>query len=182
MSRCLTERSIDHVVLERGEVAGSWRSQRWDSLRLLTPNWQCRLPGRTYDGEDPDGFMTCPQVANFIAAYATEISAPVQSGTTVTSVRRDNGGYRVTSDQGEWSCDAVVLATGAFNRPHLPALAAAVPSSVRTVTPLDYRKPDDLPEGGVLVVGASATGVQLAHEIRLSGRPVTLAVGEHVRG
>src|SRR4051795_7580415 len=112
MSRCLTERSIDHVVLERGEVAGSWRSKRWDSLRLLTPNWQCRLPGRTYDGEDPDGFMTCPQVANFIAEYATEISAPVQTGTTVTSVRRDNGGYRVTSDQGEWSCDAVVLATG----------------------------------------------------------------------
>ena len=182
MSRCLTDRSIDHVVLERGEIAGAWRDHRWDSLRLLTPNWQCRLPGRAYNGQEQDGFMTCREVADFIATYATDISAPVLTHTTVTSVRRDNGGYRVTSDQGEWECDAVVLASGAFNKPHVPAFAAAVPSSVRMITPFDYRNPDQLPDGGVLVVGASATGVQLAHEIQLSGRPVTLAVGEHVRG
>src|SRR3954451_178898 len=182
MSRCLTDRSIDHVLLERGEVAGSWRAQRWDSLRLLTPNWQCRLPGMSYDGDDPDGFMACSQVADFIASYATAISAPVQTGTSVTSVRQSNGGYHVTTDQGEWQCETVVLATGAFNKPHVPALADGVPSAVRMIAPLDYRNPDDLPDGGVLVVGASATGVQLAHEIQLSGRPVTLAVGEHVRG
>src|SRR3954451_2392430 len=120
MSRCLTDRSIDHVVLERSEVANSWRTERWDSLRLLTPNWQCRLPGYAYDGADPDGFMTMPEVTDFITNYAKMISAPVQSGPTVTSVRRTGGGYRVATDQGEWRCETVVLAAGAFNRPHVP--------------------------------------------------------------
>jgi putative flavoprotein involved in K+ transport len=182
MSCCLSDRSIDHVVLERSEVANSWRTERWDSLRLLTPNWQCRLPGYAYEGDDPDGFMTMPEVADFIADYAKRIDAPVQTGTTVTSVRRSDGGYRVTTDQGEWECLTVVLATGAFNVPRVPAVSEAVPSSVRCLTPIDYGNPNDLADGGVLVVGASATGVQIAHEIQCSGRPVTLAVGEHVRG
>ena len=182
MSRCLSDRGIDHVVLERSEVANSWRTERWDSLRLLTPNWQCRLPGHAYDGDDPDGFMTMPEVVEFVAGYAKRIAAPIQSGTTVTSVRHSNGGYTVTSDQGEWQCQTVVLATGAFNVPKLPALAEGVPSSVRTLTPTSYRNPHELSEGGVLVVGASASGVQIAQEIQQSGRAVTLAVGEHVRG
>ena len=100
----------------------------------------------------------------------------------MTSVRREEGGYRVTTDQGEWQCETVVLATGAFNVPRVPDFAEAVPASVATLTPMDYRNPGDLAEGGVLVVGASATGVQIADEIQRSGRPVTLAVGEHVRG
>ena len=104
MSRCLSDRSIDHVVLERSEVAHSWRTERWDSLRLLTPNWQCRLPGYEYSGDDPDGFMTMPEVVDFICDYAKLIAAPVSCGTTVTSVRRADGGYRVTTDQGEWRC------------------------------------------------------------------------------
>ena len=104
MSSCLSRRSIDHVVLERHEVANSWRTERWDSLRLLTPNWQCRLPGYSYDGSDPDGFMTMPEVVDFITDYATLIAAPVKSGTPVTSVRRSNGEYRVTTNQGEWQC------------------------------------------------------------------------------
>ena len=182
ISRCLADRSIDHVVLERSEVANSWRTERWDSLRLLTPNWQCRLPGHAYSGDDPDGFMTMPEVVEFITGYAKAIAAPVRTGTTVTSVRRTEDGYRVTTDHDEWDCSTVVLATGAFNRPHLPGFAAAVPESVRTLTPMEYRNPDELAEGGVLVVGASATGVQIAHEIQRSGRPVTVAVGEHVRG
>jgi putative flavoprotein involved in K+ transport len=182
MSRCLHDRSIDHVLLERGEVANSWTTERWDSLRLLTPNWQCRLPGWAYEGDDPDGFMTMPETIEFITAYAKEIAAPVQTGTTVTSVRRSGDGYRVTSDQGVWHCLTVVLATGAFNLPRVPAVAAAVPPSVTALTPMSYRNPDELADGGVLVVGASATGVQIAQEIQRSGRPVTLAVGEHVRG
>jgi len=182
MSRCLSDISVDHVVLERNEVANSWRTERWDSLRLLTPNWQCRLPGYAYIGDDPDGFMTMPEVVEFITGYAKDIAAPVQTGTTVTSVRRTDGGYVVTSDQDEWHCLTVVLATGAFNVPRVPAFAEAVPASVATLTPLEYRNPDQLAEGGVLVVGASATGVQIAREIQRSGRPVTLAVGEHVRG
>ena len=182
MSRCLADRSIDHVVLERGEVANSWRTERWDSLRLLTPNWQCRLPGYTYRGDDPDGFMPATEVVDFIAAYAKDNAAPDHTGTTVTSVRRTDGGYCVTSDQDEWLCQVVVLATGALNVSRIPAFADAVPSSVATLTPMTYRNPFELDEGGVLVVGASATGVQIAHEIQRSGRPVTLAVGEHVRG
>ena len=182
MSRCLSDRSIDHVVLERSEVAHSWRTERWDSLRLLTPNWQCRLPGYEYSGDDPDGFMTMPEVVDFISDYAKLIAAPVSCGTTVTSVRRADGGYRVTTDQGEWRCRTVVIATGAFNLPNVPPFAEAVPSSVTTLTPMEYRNPAQLADGGVLVVGASATGVQIAAEIQRSGRQVTLAVGEHVRG
>ena len=182
LSRCLTDRSIDHVVLERREVANSWSTERWDSLRLLTPNWQCQLPGSVYDGDDPDGFMTMPEVVSFLTGYAQAIAAPVQAGTTVTSVRHTDGGYRVTTDQGEWECRTVVLATGAFNRASVPGFAGEVPPAVTTLTPMEYRNPAQLADGGVLVVGASATGVQIAHEIQRSGRPVTLAVGEHVRG
>ncbi|HEY5696784.1 MAG TPA: NAD(P)-binding domain-containing protein, partial [Acidimicrobiales bacterium] len=181
-SRCLSERAIDHVVLERGEVASSWRTERWDSLRLLTPNWQCRLPGHAYDGDDPDGYMTMPEVVEFIAAYAEAIDAPVQTGTTVTSVSQTARGYRVVTDQGEWQCSTVVLATGSFNVPRLPDVAELVPSSVASLTPMTYRNPDQLADGGVLVVGASASGVQIANELQRSGRPVTVAVGEHVRG
>jgi putative flavoprotein involved in K+ transport len=182
VSRCLSQRSIDHVVLERNEVAHAWRRERWDSLRLLTPNWQCRLPGYAYEGEDPDGFMGAAQVADFITEYAKVIAAPVITGTTVTSVRLIDDGYVVTTDEGEWRCATVVLASGAFNVPRVPALAAAVPPEVTTLTPMEYRNPDDLSEGAVMVVGASATGVQIAAEIRRSGREVILAVGEHVRG
>ena len=182
MSWCLSSRSIDHVVLERNEVANSWRRERWDSLRLLTPNWQCRLPGHEYPGDDPDGFMSALEVADFMAEYAKLIAAPVLGGTTASSVRRTDDGYLVVTDQGEWDCATVVLATGAFNLPNVPACAQAVPSEVTTMTPMEYRNPDQLGEGGVMVVGASATGVQIAVEIRRSGRAVVLAVGEHVRG
>ena len=181
MSRCLAERSIDHVVLERGEVANSWRTERWDSLRLLTPNWQSRLPGFGYEGDDPDGFRTMPETVDFIARYARAISAPVETRTTVTSVRASDEGYVVATERGDWRCRTVVLATGACNIASVPALASAVPPSIATLTPIEYRNPDQLEPGGVLVVGASATGIQLADEIHRSGRPVTLAVGEHVR-
>jgi putative flavoprotein involved in K+ transport len=169
------------VVLERGEVASSWRHERWDSLRLLTPNWQSRLPGYRYQGADPDGFMTIAEVVAFIAGFAVAADAPVRTHTAVTSVRQGDEGYLVSTPGGELRCRSVVLASGACNLPNLPALHAAVPASVECVTPLDYRNPQQLPDGGVLIVGASATGVQLADEIHRSGRPVTLSVGEHVR-
>jgi putative flavoprotein involved in K+ transport len=182
MSKCLSDRSIEHVVLERHSVANSWRRERWDSLRLLTPNWQCRLPGHSYDGPDPDGFMTMGEVAEFVAAYASLIDAPVHDESPVTSLRRTNGDYQVTTNQEEWRCDTVVVATGAFNVPRVPSFSEAVPSSVTELTPYEYTSPDQLAEGGVLVVGASATGVQIASEVQFSGRQVVLAVGEHVRG
>src|SRR5690606_12370113 len=164
-----------------GEIANSWRRERWDSLRLLTPNWQSRLPGYAYRGADPDGYMSVSDVVGFIDGYARFIGAPVRSHTTVTSVVADGCGYRVATDRGAWRCRAVVLASGAHGVPAVPAAAAALPRSVTTLTPKTYRNPGQLDDGGVLVVGASATGVQLADEIQRSGRRVILAVGEHVR-
>lgn len=181
MSWWLAERSIDHVVLERGAVANSWRTERWDSLRLLTPNWQSRLPGYRYEGDDPDGFRTMPETIAFLERYAGSISAPVQSRTTVTAVRRVVDGYEVVTDRGTWHCDSVVLATGACNVPHLPAVAKLLPQGIDTLTPMQYRNPGHIAPGGVLVVGASASGTQIADELQRAGRQVTLAVGEHVR-
>jgi putative flavoprotein involved in K+ transport len=162
-------------------VANSWRRERWDSLRLLTPNWQSRLPGLRYEGPDPDGYMTAGEVTEFIECFARASRAPVRTGTNVTSVRRTDDGYHVTTTRGEIRCRAVVIASGACNQPSVPQFTDAVPASVEQVTPFDYRDPAKLPDGGVLVVGASATGVQLAAELQRSGRPVTLSVGEHVR-
>ena len=181
MSRCLAGRGIDHVVLERGEVANSWRTERWDSLRLLTPNWQSRLPGFDYEGDDPDGFRDMTETIAFLDRYAEVIQAPVETRTTVTSIRRDDDDYVVAADKGEWRCRALVLDTGACNVASLPKVAGPLSADVASVHSFDYRNPDQLPAGGVLVVGASATGTQLGLEIHRSGRPVTLAVGEHIR-
>jgi len=181
MSHCLAHRGIDHVVLERGEVANAWRHERWDSLRLLTPNWLTRLPGMSYVGDDPEGYMGREEVIAFIARYARANAAPVRAGTTVTAVTQDGAGYRVETDHGPWRCRAVVLANGAFGRPCVPRLAAALPAGIAQLTPHQYRNPAQVEEGGVLVVGASATGLQLADELQRAGHTVTLAVGEHVR-
>jgi putative flavoprotein involved in K+ transport len=181
MSRRLTDRSIDHIVLERGEVANSWWTQRWPSLRLLTPNWQTRLPGHDYAGDDPDGFMPAARVVATLADYARLVGAPVRTHTTVHTVRTAPQGFEIIADDDLLHAQAVILATGACTRPAIPAVAAGIPPSITTLTPLAYRDPGQLPDGGVLVVGASATGIQLAAEIHASGRPVTLAAGEHVR-
>jgi len=181
MSRHLTDRSIDHMVLERGEVANSWRTERWDSLRLLTPNWQSRLPGYAYQGDDPDGFMSMPEVVRFLRRYAEVSDAPVETGTLVTRVRPLDAGYEVSTNHGAWRCRALVIASGACNIAATPSLSAGLPHEVTSLTPMQYRNPDLLPEGGVMIVGASASGIQLAREIRASGRRVVLSVGEHVR-
>jgi len=181
MSQALSRRAVDHVVIERGDVGQAWRTERWNSLRLLTPNWMTRLPGQAYDGDDADGYMGAADVVAFLSGYADKFAAPVHTHTTVLHVAPAQGGYRVVTDRGEWQCRAVVLASGAFGLPVVPRVADAIPAGVQQVTAQAYRHPGQLREGGVLVVGASATGVQLAHEIHHSGRTVTLAVGEHVR-
>ena len=168
-------------MLERGEVANSWRHERWDSLRLLTPNWQARLPGYRYEGPDPDGYMTSAEVIAFITRFAEVNAAPVRTQTPVTAVRKIEDGYEVVTGQGELRCRTLVLASGACNLPSIPALRQGFPSSIVSIAASEYRHPDQLPERGVLVVGASATGLQLAQEIHRSGRHVTLSVGEHVR-
>lgn len=181
MSRCLSDRAIDHVLLERGRVAERWRSERWDSLTLLTPNWQTRLPGFQYEGPNPDGYMSMRELIHFFDRYAASFSAPVETETRVRSLEREGERFLVQTSRGTWLARNVVVATGYSDVPYVPPAAAHLSRRVLQVVPTGYRNADQLLPGGVLVVGASATGIQLAEEIHASGRPVTLAVGGHLR-
>jgi putative flavoprotein involved in K+ transport len=181
MSHCLSVNGIEHVVLERGRIGERWLNERWDSLRLLTPNWMTRLPGSAYSGPDPHGFMTMPDTVRFLEDYARSVGSPVECGVTVTSASRTGSGYRVVTDHGEWTARGLVVATGHCDLPGVPAMAASLSPRIVQVVPRTYRRPDRLPDEGALIVGASATGIQLAEEIHASGRPVTLSVGQHTR-
>ena len=183
MSRALTERGVEHVVLERGRVGERWRSERWESLRLLTPRWLSRVGGWSPDDDigDPEGFMDRLEVIRYLERFAGAADVPLMEGVTVTSVERDETGYRVDTSAGAFRAQAVVVATGECQSAFVPSMARELAGWVHQVTPTDYKTPDQLPDGGVLVVGASATGIQLAQEIHASGRPVTLSVGRHTR-
>ncbi len=181
MSRCLSERAIDHVLLERGEVGNSWEKERWNSLRLLTPNWQSGLPGAPYDGPDPDGYMPALEFAAKLRRYAKNINAPVESGTEVIALTGHPGSYHIQTTRGEYFCASAVIASGACSKANVPAMAAAMPPELKQLTPVNYRSPSGISPGRVLVVGASASGVQIAREICRSGYEVTLAAGSHTR-
>jgi len=181
MSRCLADRGVNHVVLERGRVGERWRSERWDSLRLLTPNWQSRLPGFRYEGPDPNGYMTMAEVVSYLERYAASFRAPVESGVEVTAVTRAPDSYEVDTTSGCWSARAVVIATGYAQLPWVPRLAARLDPAIAQLVPTAYRRASELDAGGVLVVGASASGLQLADELSRAGRDVTIAVGHHTR-
>jgi putative flavoprotein involved in K+ transport len=178
LSHLLRADGREHVVLERGRVAERWRSERWDSLTLLTPNWLTRLPGIA-PAPDPDGFLDRAGVIAQLESYAA--GAPVREGTTVQRVARAVGGYAVGTDAGDWHARNVVIATGDCDRPLIPAVAAEAPDAIAQVHSSGYRRPDALAPGGVLVVGAGPSGQQLAAELRRAGRDVTLAVGRHAR-
>ena len=181
MSRSLSKTGIDHVLIERGEVGERWRTERWDSLRLLTPNWMTRLPGYAYQGDDPNGFMDRADVVRFLEAYRTSFDAPVRTNTRVLELTRVGSDFRVMTDSGVWIARSVVVATGACDRPIIPDWASNLSRDIEQIVPESYRSPANLPAGGVLVVGASATGIQLAEEIHQAGHPVTIAAGRHVR-
>ncbi|MBO0846010.1 MAG: NAD(P)-binding domain-containing protein [Nocardioides sp.] len=184
-SRLLAVAGHDHVVLERGQVGERWRSERWDSLHLLTPNWMLQLPGSRYGGSDPDGFTPASGFVEMLEAYAASFAAPVVEGTTVEEVRhseRATSRYAVSTDAGTWDARNLVIATGAHGHPVFPAgTDRSHMGPARVIAARDYRNPDLLAPGGVLVVGASASGVQIADELVHSGRQVTLAVGRHTR-
>ena len=167
---------IDHIVLERGRLGQSWRD-RWDSFCLVTPNWYLQLPGGEYEGDDPDGFMSRDEVVVHLERYAQGFGAPILDGVDVTALSADpGGGFIVGTSEGEMRTDAVVLATGAFQRPHRPP--ADLPAGVLVIDAESYTSPDALPAGGVLVVGSGQTGCQIADELHRSGRDVTLACGK----
>jgi len=180
MSHCLTEDGIDHVVVERGSTANAWRTERWDSLRLLTPNWMSRLPGFQYQGSDPEGYMTASEVGDYLDRYRASFDAPVHDETSVDQVTPTDNGFEVETSGGRIDSRSVVIATGACGSPHIPAVAADFPTQTRHLSPIHYRNPDEI-EGPVLVVGASASGAQIADELARAGHNVTVAVSNHVR-
>lgn len=179
-SACLTDAGIDHVVLERGGIAERWKNERWASLKLLTPNWMTRLPGHSYDGDDPNGYMHKDQVTAFLAQYAQKIEAPIVTHAPVHSVTRNGSHFRVECGAGVFQARCVILATGACDQAAVPSWASRLSPRFAQITTRDYLHPGQISPGGVLVVGASATGVQLAEEIRAAGYDVTIAAGRHI--
>jgi putative flavoprotein involved in K+ transport len=182
----LTRDGVDHVVLEAATAAHEWADTRWDTFTLVTPNWHCRLPGYVYDGPDPDGFMTRDEVVAWIGGYAATFGPPLLEHTRVTSlVERDGGGFvlETTGPDGEvtWEAEHVVLATGGYHQPIVPPWAGAIDPSVVQVHSADYRRPDQLPAGAVLVVGSGQSGAQIAEDLHLAGRRVHLALGDAPR-
>ncbi|MEM6422818.1 MAG: NAD(P)-binding domain-containing protein, partial [Pseudomonadota bacterium] len=180
-SRALTRLGVEHLVLERGDVGHAWRTQRWDNLRLLTPNWANGLPGAPYWGPSPHGYMAVGELLARLGAYARFNAIPLRCRTEVARVRYLDGRYEIDTSTGRLRARALILATGACARAKVPAIAAALPDTLFQTTTATYKRPEDLPQGGVLVVGASASGVQIARELQRSGRDVTLAVGGHTR-
>ena len=177
VSHELTQAGVPHVVLERGKVGQTWRG-RWDSFCLVTPNWFLQLPGHSYDGADPDGFMPRDEVVPYLERYAAGFEAPVREGVEVTALRSGpDGGFLLESSAGELAAEAVVISTGAYQRPHRPPGAGSLPDGLLQIDLEDYRNPADLPAGPVLVVGSGQSGCQIAEELHLAGREVFLACG-----
>ena len=153
MSRCLADRGVGHVVFDRGCVGERWRTARWDSFRMLTPNWLSRLPGWHYAGPEPDGFMSAPEFVEYLGGYARSFDAPVRTRTRVTRVERASTGFAVHTDDAVWSARSVVIATGYHSRAKVPGLATGLSPDVAQLTAAGYRSPSSLPDGGELVVG-----------------------------
>src|SRR5215213_2515203 len=177
VSRELTAAGVPHVVLERGRVGQAWRG-RWDGFCLVTPNWSVQLPGHFYDGDDPDGFMPRDEIVRYLERYATAVDAPVREGVGVAQVRpRPTGGFELDTSAGAVVARRLVLCTGAYQRPHRPAGAETLPQDLLQIDVEDYRNPEELPPGRVLVVGSGQSGCQIAEELREAGRKVFLACG-----
>jgi len=174
----LCRAGVAHVVLERHTRFHAWKNQRWDSFCLVTPNWQCRLPGFPYAGDDPDGFMPKDEIVNYVEAFADSFDAPLREGVTVTRVERtEDGRFDVDSDGGHWSAAHVIVASGGYDRPVTPPFAADLAPSITQIHTRDYQRPEDIPAGKCLVVGTGQSGVQLMEDLRIAGRDVALAVG-----
>lgn len=182
MSYFLQQASMSHVVLEKNTIMHGWKHERWDSFTLVTPNWQCDLPGLPYDGDDPKGFMTGKQTVAWLERFAAKLNAPVREGVTVKMVTTDdNGLYHVSTSDGEYTAEQVVVSSGGYHVPIVPRMAERIPSSVRQVHSVEYKNAAQLPEGAVLVVGSGQSGAQIAEDLHLEGRKVFLATGDAPR-
>ena len=182
MSYYLQQAGTKHLLLEKNTQVHSWKNERWDSFTLVTPNWQCELPGHPYDGDDPQGFMTGAQTREYLQRFVDKLQAPVREGVTVTNVRKDADGlYHIATSDGHYSADQVVVASGGYHIPVIPRMAEKLPASITQVHSARYKNADQLPEGAVLVVGSGQSGAQIAEDLHLAGRKVFLATGDAPR-
>jgi putative flavoprotein involved in K+ transport len=184
ISYLLRARGIDHAVLEKNRIAHSWRSERWDNFCLVTPNWQCRLPGHAYNGPDPHGFMGKDAIVGYVESYARAFDPPLFEGVRVTALLRrpqKASGFELVTSAGTLAADQVVVATGSYHHPRIEGMAAGLPASVKQLHSSQYRSPAALPAGSVLVVGTGQSGAQIAEDLQLAGRKVHLAVGSAPR-
>ncbi|MBP0030455.1 MSMEG_0569 family flavin-dependent oxidoreductase [Roseofilum sp. Guam] len=178
MSYCLQERGIDCIIFEKNQIGYSWRSLRWDSFCLVTPNWQCTLPGYTYPGNDPHGFMQRDQIVQYIQDYAQSFNPLIKEGVEVQRLHRPNSKqYTLETSIGEFTCDAVVIATGGYHRPKIPALSERLSAQIKQIHSSEYKNPESLPDGEILIVGTGQSGCQIAEDLHLAGKPVHLCVG-----
>ncbi|EYS96683.1 FAD-dependent oxidoreductase [Cupriavidus sp. SK-4] len=182
MSYFLKQAGIDHLLIEKHTVTHTWRTQRWDAFCLVTPNWQCALPGYPYQGDDPHGFMKKDEITAYLDGFIRTVGAPVLEHTEVRQVKaRAQGGFFVVTSQGAFTADQVVVASGGYHTPIVPRMAERLPASIRQLQSSEYRNPESLPDGAVLVVGSGQSGAQIAEDLHLAGRKVYLAVGEAPR-
>lgn len=178
----LKQRGIDHLVFEKHRAAHTWATQRWDTFCLVTPNWQCDLPGHPYDGPDPDGFMKKDEIVEYLKGFIAKVKPPIREGVTVRQVqRRADGAFSVETSDGDYTADEIVVASGGYHTPIIPRMAEKLPGSVTQIHSNQYRNPAQLPEGEVLVVGSGQSGAQIAEDLHLAGRKVHLAVGDAPR-
>src|ERR1700760_1613968 len=177
-SYLLKERGIDHVIFEKNRLAESWRSKRWETFCLVTPNWQCQLPGHPYSGPDPHGFMVKDEIVAYIESYARSFQPPIYEGVTVSRLRRDDAGaFEVTTEIGIFTADQVIVATGGYQDATIPRMAERVSADIHQIHSSDYKNAESLPPGEVLVVGSGQSGCQIAEDLHLAGRRVHLCVG-----
>lgn len=180
MSYLLKQNKIDHIVFEKHNIGHAWRNQRWDSFCLVTPNWQCQLPGYPYTGDDPDGFMSKEEIVEYLENYARQFAPPIQEGVAVSQLSQNETEFIVTTTQGTYTAEQVVIATGGYHTPKIPHIAKQLPKEIVQLHSVDYKNPQSLPEQ-VLVVGTGQSGCQIAEDLHRAGKSVYLATGSAPR-
>ena len=175
---CLKSKGIDHIIFEKNYAGYSWQEKRWDTFCLVTPNWQCTLPGYHYSGDDPDGFMQRDEIVKYIKDYAKSFDPPIKEGVEVFSVAKNSQGlFEIASSIGNYTADQVVIATGNYHQAKIPRIAEKLTNRVLQLHSSEYKNPESLPEGEVLVVGSGQSGCQIAEDLHLAGKKVHLCIG-----
>jgi putative flavoprotein involved in K+ transport len=178
----LQKTGVDHLVFEKETSMHAWKTQRWDAFCLVTPNWQCMLPGHSYDGKDPDGFMKRDEILDYLEAFKKKVAAPIREHVAVKKVAPlDRGGFEIVTSEGVYTADQVIVTSGGYHQPIIPRAAERIPRSIVQLHSEQYRNAASLPEGAVLVVGSGQSGAQIAEDLHLAGRKVHLAVGDAPR-